>query len=371
MFYSSFAPNPQFTKYLVKNEILKNRPLAVVDVGSRGGLEHHWTNYDNAVQFIGFEPDSEECERLNNSLNSGSNSRFYPVALYKDKGSYVFYHNQASAASGLYPADQKIVSRFPDEENLKIRKTSIIHTTDFDSFIKDYNIPDIDFMKIDAEGADLDILKGSINQLKKSVLGISCEVFFAPWRGEGRGFSEIEQFLRPLGFRLYDLNLYRYAKKSFPGIDSVAPFAGGTAHYGQIVLGQAIFFRDPVAEIENKKILLSDWDETRILKAVSLFEVFRLPDCAIELIDTAFKNKIITNSEKINMDKFRDLVTSGFLGRATTYKRHLQKLANIKKRGYLNNFERLKPFLKKIPCLMGVRSFIKKQIAYHRNNYNS
>lgn len=368
MLYSSFAPNRRFTKYLVENEILKDHPLTVVDVGASGGPEYHWANYGNAVRFIGFEPDSEECRRLNNSSAYGENFRFYPIALYKDKGSYTFYH-QAPAASGLYPADTKIVSRFPDEESFKIRRTSIINTTDFDSFVKEYKIPEVDFMKLDAEGAELDILKESINQLKKSVLGISCEVLFSHWRGEGRGFSEIEQFLRPLGFRLYDLNLYRYARKSFPGMGSVGPSRSGEAPYGQVCLGQAIFFRDAVDEIINKKSLLSDWDGTRILKLASLFEVFGLPDCAIELIDIAFKRNIITNSGKINVEKFRNLITSGFLGRTITYREHLQKLSNIKKRGYLSNFERLKPYLKRIPYLAKIRSFIKRKIAQRHNNY--
>jgi len=370
MIYSSFSFNPRFTKYLVKNEIFKNCPLTIVDVGARGGPEYHWANYGSSIQLIGFEPDTEECNRLNKTLLPGSRIKFYPVALHKNRGKYTFYH-QAPAASGFYPADLKLVSRFPDEVSLRAKKTSIINTVDFGSFVKDYKIPDVDFIKIDAEGAELDILGGAVKQLKRSVLGISCEVFFSPWRGEGRGFSEIEQFLRPFGFRLYDLNLYRHANKSFPGIDSVSPSYSGVAPYGQIIMGQAIFFRDAVAEIEDKKLLQLDWDEIRVLKTASLFEIFRLPDCAIELIDTALRRNIISNTGKINIEKFRDLITSGFLGRITTYKQHLQKLSNIKKRGYLSNFDRIKPYLKKIPYLAKTRSFIKKQIVYRRNNYVS
>ena len=370
MIYSSFSFNPRFTKYLVENGILKDNPLVVADVGARGGLEYHWVNYGNSIRFIGFEPDAEECEKLNNSLLPQSNSKFYPVALYKDKGTHNFYEQISPAACGLYRRDPKIVDRFPAGELLKVTKISQVKTTDFDSFVKDYKIPDVDFIKVDAEGADFDIIQGALSQLKKSVLGFSCEIHFQPWCMGAKGFSELEQLVRPLGFKLYDINLYRFANKAFPSIDSVAPGGCGVADYGQIIFGQAVFFRDAVAEIENKKLLQSDWDEIRILKAASLFEVFRLPDCAIELIDTAFKRNIISNSEKINMEKFRDLIASGFLGRTTTHKQHLQKLSNIKKRGYVSNFERLKPYLKKIPYLAKIRSFIKKQIAYRRNNYS-
>lgn len=368
MLYSRFAPNPRFTRYLAENKILENESLTVVDVGARGGIENHWTNYGKAARFVCFEPDKEECGKLNSSLDSQSNLRFYPVALHKNKGTYTFYQQVSSAAGGLYQRDPKLVNRFPAGELLKVVKTFPIRATNLDSFVKDYNIPNIDFIKTDAEGADFDIIKGAAAQLKKSVLGISCEIHFQPWCVGSQGFSELEQLVRPWGFKLYDINLYRFANKAFPSLDSVTPGGCGVAPYGQIIFGQAVFFRDPVAEMENKKLLLSDWDEIRVLKAASLFEIFHLPDCALELINVAFQRGVIVNSEKINQEKFCDLITSGFLGRTTAYKQHLQKLANIKKRGYLNNFSRFKHYFKKIPGLTKIRNFIKKQIAYRRNN---
>jgi len=361
MLYSSFTSNPRFTKYLVEKGVLKNNPLVIVDVGARGGLEYHWANYGDMIQFIGFEPEAEECNKLNDSISFESKSKFYPVALFKDKGTYLFNQAVSPAASGLYSRDEKLVNRFPVGELVKILKTTYINTTDFDSFATEYNIPAVDFLKTDAEGADYDIVKGAVNQLK-SVIGLSCEIHFAPWCGKGF-FSELEQLLRPLGFRLYDINLFRFANKAFLSVDSVLPGGCGAADYGQIIFGQAIFFRDAVAEIEDKK-LISKWDEIRILKAVSLFEVFQLPDCAIELLNTAFKHKILSD-----IDKYRDLITSGFLGKTTTYEKHLQRLARIKKRGYLNCYEFLKPYFKKIPYLADIRRFIKKQIAYRQNNY--
>lgn len=369
MLYSLYASKPRFTKYLVENEILKNCPLTIVDVGARGGLEYHWANYSNAARFICFEPDQEECEKLNNSLGPQSDSRFYPVALYKNKGVYIYYQQVSPAACGLYQRDPKIVNRFPVGDLVKVTKTVPINTIDFDSFTEEHNIPEVDFIKIDAEGADFDIIQGSLRNLKKTVLGISCEIHFQPWCIGAYGFSELEQLIRPFGFKLYDINLYRFANKAFPSLDSVAPGGCGVASYGQIIFGQAIFFRDPVAEIENKKLLLADWDAIRILKAVSLFEVFGLPDCAIELLNVAEKHNLIADSEKMNIEKFRDLITSGFLGHTITYKQHLQKLAKIKKRRYVNYFEFIKPYLKRIPFLAKIRSFIKKQIAYHHNNF--
>ena len=372
MLYSSYVPKPRFTRYLVERKILKDNPLTVVDVGARGGLEYHWANYEHAARFICFEPNKEECGKLNAELGPKSNSTFYPVALYKDKGTHTFYEQVSPAACGLYYRDSKIVDRFPVGKLVKVTGTSSIQTTDFDSFVEEYKIPDIDFIKTDAEGADFDIIQGSLRSLKKSVLGMSCEMHFQPWCVGAKGlFSELDQLVRPLGFRLYDINMFRFANNAFPSIDSVLPGGCGTADYGQIIFGQAIFFRDPVAEIEHGKLLELEWDETRILKAVSLFEVFGLPDCAIELLDTAEKHNLLKHFNKGEIEKFRDLITSGFLGKTIIYRQHLQKLADIKKRGYASYFEHIKPRLKKIPFLPQIRSFIKKQIAQRRNNFGA
>ncbi|MDO8557236.1 MAG: FkbM family methyltransferase [Candidatus Jorgensenbacteria bacterium] len=365
-----FTPNPRFTKHLVESNFFRSHPLTVIDVGARDGVEPHWSCYGDSVRIIGFEPDFEECEKLNKSSGNNPTRVFYPFALHKDKSSHAFYH-MSPVSSGLYPPDPKFINRFPVEDIFTITKTSTIDTIDFDSFADTHGISDVDFMKLDTEGSELDILRGSINQLKRTVLGISCEVLFFPWRDGGETFSEVEQFLRPLGFKLYDLDVWRFANKSFPSFNSVAPVGSNSpnASYGQIIQGQAVFFRDPVAEIENKKLILSDWDEARIIKMASLFEHFRMPDCAIELLDVAVKHRIITDSEKMPVQKFHDLITSGFLGRATTYERYIKKLAHIKKRGYLSNFDRIMPYLRRVPYLKNLRDFVRRIFYYFHNNH--
>lgn len=368
MLYSPFCPLPKFTHYLIEKQYLNtNNPLSVVDVGASGGPEYHWANYGDAIQFVGFEPNEEECKKLNISQQYGTQYRFYPIALFKDKGTYTFYH-QATAASGFYPGDQRVVSRMPDEHSFDIKKTSLITTVDFDSFTEEYGIPNTDFMKLDAEGAELDIFAGAIKTLKTSLLGISCEVLFLPWRGENRTYAEIEQSLRPYRFKLYDLNLYRYTNKAFPAVGSVGPSRSGEAPYGRVGLGQAIFFRDAVDELLHDPSTVPWWTENRVLKLASLFEVFHLPDCAIELLNVAGERNILSHSLMEQLSRFRDLITSGFIGRSITYEQYQMRLQRIQRRGYINHYERIKPYLKKIPYISKLRATIKKRIARRRDN---
>jgi FkbM family methyltransferase len=357
----TFARDSKFTKFLVKNGFLKANPLTVVDIGARGGTEPHWGPYGGSIRFIGFEPDKEECEKLNQNLPEGSEDKFYPVALHKDKGERTFYI-QAPSSSGFYEADPKLVKRFVDEDTVRVRGTAALKTTDLDSFAAENNFPEIDFIKTDAEGGDFDIIQGAAGQLRKSVLGISSELYISPWRGEGRGLTEAEQFLRPLGFLLYNIDFYRFATKAFPGIASAAPDRCGVAPYGQLNFCQAVFLRDAVAEIEGKKLMEADWNEERVLKMASLYEHFNLPDCAIELLEVAGRHGIL--SKKIDLAQARDLIVSGYFGRNVKYEDYMKKLERIQKRGYLNLLEYLRPKLRKIPGLKATRDIFKKGIGY-------
>lgn len=360
--------NSRFISYLARNSFFKDAPLTIVDVGARGGAEPHWSCYGDAARIIGFEPDPEECKRLNAVQDRPPFATFYPFALFRDKGVHTFYH-MCPAASGLYPVNQEFIRRFPNEEIFAAFKTSPLATTDYDSFTAENRIPDADFVKLDAEGAELDILEGFAKQLHQSVLGISCEVSFYSWRDGSRTFSEIEQFLRPIGFTLYDMNVWRFANKALPGIESVAPqgMASPNASHGRVIQGQALFFRDPVAELARGKLLLAEWDTSRIMKAVSLFAHFNLPDCAIELLHEAEKRVMLVGIPKAEIERFRNLITSDFLGRATSYARYFKKLARIKKRGYATLFDRILPYLRKVPYLKDFRNFARNTLRCCRS----
>ena len=150
--------SPRLTKHLVASRAFAEQPLVVVDIGARRGFEPHWSVYGDQVKLIGFEADAEECERLNQQA-TGSGNRFFPVALHQNKGKRPFYVTSQSSSSGFYEANMRYVQRFPEEVNLSVIKTVEMDTVDFDSFAGENGIDSVDFIKLDTEGCELDILK--------------------------------------------------------------------------------------------------------------------------------------------------------------------------------------------------------------------
>lgn len=334
--------SPRLIKQLVTSRAFANKPLVVADVGARRGFESHWSVYGDQARLIGFEADAEECERLNRQVASSGN-RFFPVALHQSKGKRPFYIAAQASSSGFYPVNMKFVQRLTDEVNLSIIKTTEMDTIDFDSFASENNIGHIDFIKLDTEGCELDILKGA-SKVLENVIGLSIEVEFLQLHEGQPVFDDVEAFLRPLGFILYDLAVYRHNRKALPDLTpSPTP---GPALRGQVTWGQALFLKDGTDEISSGQTR-EKWDDIRVLKLASIMELFCLPDCAIELIQNAHDNGLLKDE---NITHLLDLLVP-FHGRkkAIPYNDYLKNVEAIKHRGYASNLQRTKS---KIPMPM-------------------
>lgn len=350
---------PRLTKHLVASRAFASEQLTVLDIGARGGFEVHWGCYGDQVKLIGFEADVEECERLNQQV-SNSGIRFFPVALHKDRDKKTFYVTALPAASGFYPTDISFCQRFVDiGVTHSVVKTLEMDTVGLDSSASENGISSVDFMKLDTEGCELDILRGATGILKKSLLGLSIEVGFLPLRKDQPVFSDVDSFLRPLGFRLFDLAIYRHARKALPPLTS-SPILR-SAEQGQVVWGQALYLRDGVSEIESSNLLQDSWDDMKVLKLASIMELFCLPDCAVELIQVAQSKGFLQGRD---VDHLIDLLVPS-VGRrkATTYNEYVEYLRMAKRRGYLHKFERAKQLAIRIlprPVLLVVHDFLIK-----------
>lgn len=275
---------PNFTKYLISNQTFKNDVLKVCDVGAREGYPDWLRYYNNQLFVTGFEADKSECERLNKIVPCQNT---LPYALHKNKRKRTFYLTNQSASCSFYKPS-KFISRIHNEDDLTIKGTIQLETSSLDSFKLNF-----DFMKLDAEGCELDILKGAKKTLK-SVLGLTVETAFNPTHNNQPLFSNIDLFLRKQGFNLYDLITCVYTRKSLPAIDS-------KPYYGQVFIGQATYFRDIYDSIES-------YSENQILKLVSLMEIFALNDCALEILDKS-------NLQRQDIDALKALLIPDIGGR--------------------------------------------------------
>ena len=97
----------------VFKRLLGNRPVQMLDVGARGGLQARWRPFADVLDAVGFEPDPDEFKRLSATGNSGR--RFLPYALGGTHQRLNFHVCASPGCSSLYPRTRNSLdgSRMP------------------------------------------------------------------------------------------------------------------------------------------------------------------------------------------------------------------------------------------------------------------
>lgn len=191
-------------------------PLVVVDVGCRWGFADQWHQLGANCHTIGFDPDVEECKRLETYYAGRDEVRLVPVGLGETTGTATLYMTKDPGGYSLLPTVKDIVDRHPALDGGKIVGTSTVDVTTLDSWCKAEGVDRVDVIKIDTQGSELSILKGAEKTLE-NVQAIEVEVEFNPLYEDVPLFGEIDRFLRDRGFVLWRLrDMAHYSQEGTP-----------------------------------------------------------------------------------------------------------------------------------------------------------
>ncbi len=149
---------------------------------------------------LAFEVDKELCDRLNSNAKSGF--KYYPIALGKDQKDNDFYITNHPMCCSLYKPNNEFLSKYNNLEVAHLKEIEKLDTQSLDTFIKGNNINYIDFIKIDIQGAELDVFKNGLKTLK-NVLSIVTEVEFVPLYEDQPLFGDVTKFLSEHGFMFH------------------------------------------------------------------------------------------------------------------------------------------------------------------------
>ena len=154
---------------------------------------------------------------LKNSLKNGKSKHVINKGLWSSKGIRKLYVlNKRPQSSSMYEPDKKSLTIYGFKEKdfhlFDVEKTEMVECDTLSSSLKELNINTLDYLKIDTQGSELDILKGSLDLLE-TITGIEVEVEFAELYKNQPLFEEVHTFLKENKFELFDLKRY-YWKRS-------------------------------------------------------------------------------------------------------------------------------------------------------------
>lgn len=258
-----------------------DRPLVVVDVGCRWGFAEKFVGPGQLFQVYGFDPDEQECARLRERYANQAVT-LVPTGLAGTAGQRTLHLTQEPACSSLLPPDPALTERYPALSCARQVSTVQVVTTTLDAWADQHQVGLADYVKVDTQGTELEILKGG-RRLLQTARCLEVEVEFNPIYLGQPLFAEVDLYLRSQGFVLWKLsNQVHYSSNGEPALLSTedAVFYDDAHRVSRPVFGGQLYWAN--AHYVNQSVLdPQHLPADQRARDIALFETLGMPDVVI------------------------------------------------------------------------------------------
>lgn len=186
------------------HEFLGSNPLILIDVGARGASLGEVENLKKYCCYYGFDADASECKRVNeNPPKDFHQLKMLPYYIGKLDGDRVDFNlYKARGQSSRFLPSEKFIKLF---DPMEVENTVSLKSTTLDTILGNEGIEAFDFIKLDTQGTELEILSGSPKTLGKALL-VEAEIEFCEMYNGQPLFGEFFSFMMEKGFDLLYIN---------------------------------------------------------------------------------------------------------------------------------------------------------------------
>jgi len=209
----------KFNRVNVLKSLIKSKSPVILDIGANTGqsLREFKEIWPDSVVHC-FEPQEECLAELEKSASMFTNVFVNNFAVGSKNTEEEFYtHNIHTGISGFNKVNlesvdsidrSKIISE--DGQEFKKYKNKLNHPRKvlikrLDEYLSNESLTKIDFLKIDTQGFEPEVLSG-LGERLSDVGVVLTELMFYDYYERSLSFSDIEQFLLPAGFKLFDIS---------------------------------------------------------------------------------------------------------------------------------------------------------------------
>ena len=286
---------PSFTRWIVANRLLRE-PFVVVDVGVQGGEHPRWELLADQVHVYGFDALSEAVDRIK-STGARPHRVYRALAIGNEDGEREFYVTPNTFSSSF---NQGAVSDQTTRHGDGAVDPRMVEIRRLDSLFAAGEIPPADYIKIDCEGFDPEVLRGARTYLTRSnILCVTVETGFNVSPVYLRtAFAEINDIVVQHRLLVFDLNCVRHARPAYVAARTRYPWPPADPMHdvpyldvGRPSTFDFVFCRDYVAESVTPTAFASLPDAVtaptvdKLIKSMINFELHGLMDCAVDLAE--------------------------------------------------------------------------------------
>ena len=285
---------PSFTRWVVANKLLRE-PFVVVDVGVQGGEHPRWQHLGEFVHVHGFDAIREVVDGLKAARGGQATRSYYALALGNEDGQRDFQVAADTYGSSFFSADQ---SQGGQQNGIALgsRRVDIRR---LDTLFADGTLPPADYLKIDCEGFEPEVLRGGKSYLGRSnILCVTVETNFGVSPVYPRTpFAEINDLLVEHRLLVFDLNAVRATRPSYAAARAADPWPAvdPMADVPDLAVGQPttfdfLFCRDLVHEHTSPQSYIGGQGlppptADKLIKSMINFELHGLMDCAVDIAE--------------------------------------------------------------------------------------
>jgi len=256
---------------------LKRRPLSVIDVGGAMGPDARWRPLSaEYMHFMTFEPDARSTEQLGRTSNA--NDLIMQVALAGSPGERTLFLTEGPFASSMYQTNDALLQDFAVWPWYTPAGEATILVDTLDACLARQPNFRADFVKIDVEGADLEVLKGGRRAIE-TAFGVQIEVPFSV-RNLGAPLQPtIDLWLREAGFSLHLMEREHWLRAN--GVH-------GALSQPQLIWADAVYFRGREWVLHNLAAAGSAAQaEERLAAILAILLIYNAHDYAAEIVAAA------------------------------------------------------------------------------------
>jgi FkbM family methyltransferase len=217
----------------------------VIDAGARYGIHPSWADFGGDLLYLAFEPDEEEVRNLK-AMYQEPWYEVIPLALSRDGKERTLHVTRHRGLSSFLEADTEgdfykwyMRSRHGAGE---VEYTVRVKTRAIDDLVAERGLS-VDFLKVDTEGTELEVMEGASRVLETSALGVRASTSFQPFFKDQALFSHTHDFLISKGFFLLNLDYQGYGDPRNCLFRKPDPLAREDVRYGVLLNSDGVWLK--------------------------------------------------------------------------------------------------------------------------------